>query len=98
MPKRAGDYVSGARVEGGALRPVLSCGCVDHTPGRVFYTSARRDDGRHVALSGPYAEHSAALAALDADKARAMDSDPRGVWYAYGTFAADASYPVSVAF
>ena len=97
MPKRPGDYVAGARIEEGAARPVLACGCTDHTPGRVFYSSARNDQGAHVALSGPYETHTEALAAIERDQAWAYDVDPKAPWYAYGTFAAGRDYPVKVA-
>lgn len=65
---------------------MLSCGCVGgHLKGSVFYTSAQRDDGRYVVLSGPYQTHADALAAVAADKTWAWDRDPRAPWYAYGT-------------
>jgi hypothetical protein len=74
----------------GDLPAVLTCGCVGgHRSDERFYTSARRDDGRTVALTGPYETHDEALAALPAARQMAWDSgDPKAPWYAYGTFSA----------
>lgn len=65
------------------------CGCGANPAGTRYYTSAMRDDGRVVALSGPYGTHGEAVARVDADNAKACASgDPKAHWYAYGTFAA----------
>lgn len=64
------------------------CDCHNNPAGTTYYTSARRDNGDAVALTGPYLTHVEALAAVPADRARAYDVDPRAPWYAYGTFAA----------
>jgi hypothetical protein len=84
----------------GDLPNILSCGCVGgHRSDERFYTSARRDDGRTVALAGPYATHDDALAALSGDKQRVWDSgDPKAPWYAYGTFGAMAGANVRPVF
>ena len=43
-------------------------------------------DGVRVAwLLGPFAKHSAALAAVPAARAKAQDIDPRACWYSFGT-------------
>lgn len=74
------------------------CDCGTNPEGTAYYTSARRDDGKVVALTGPYATHVEALEALPADRDRAYDSDPRAPWYAYGTFAAKPGASVKAVF
>ena len=86
VPKRPGDYVASARIAEGRVVPVLSCGCdAGSHDGRDFYTSVRREDGRHVAISGPYRHHATALDEVADDRAWAQERDPRAVWYAFGT-------------
>lgn len=78
---------------------VYSCGCIGgHVSGETFYTSARREDGRAVALSGPYLHHGTALRALPGDRqwAQEVSGDPRAEWYAYGTFSTRAGAEVKV--
>lgn len=88
--------VVGWSITGSGLRPVLTCGCVDHPVGSAFYSSAQYG-GRTIALSGPYATHDEALAAVRHDREWAQARDPRAPWYAYGTFAATAGARVWVA-
>lgn len=74
----------------GDLPNLLPCGCAGgHRSDERFYTSARRKDGCTIALTGPYATHDEALAALPDARRRAWDSgDPKAPWYTYGTFGA----------
>lgn len=92
-----GDRIVGAEIVAGSIRPVFSCGCNDHPRDGAYYTSARRDDGRFVALSGPYASHAEALDALPGDREWTHGVVVRAPWLAYGTFAAPAGAVVKVA-
>jgi hypothetical protein len=59
----------------------------DTQPG-FYYVTVRRDkpSPEYRTLRGPFInDHAAALAAVDEAMRRAMDGDPRGCWYAYGT-------------
>lgn len=59
----------------------------DSRPG-FYYVTVRRDTAppEYRILRGPFInDHSAALAAVDDAMRRAIDYDPRGCWYAYGT-------------
>ena len=59
----------------------------DSRPG-FYYVTVRRDSARpdFRVLRGPFInDHAGALAAVDESMRRAIDLDPRGCWYAYGT-------------
>ncbi len=59
----------------------------DTQPG-FYYVTVRRDttSPKYRTLRGPFInDHAAALAAVDEAMRRAVDYDPRGCWYAYGT-------------
>ena len=55
----------------------------DERPG-AYYVSAK-DGERFVLLAGPWPTHPEALAAVTAVRAKALELDPRGHWYFYGT-------------
>jgi hypothetical protein len=69
-----------------------NCATDGHPEGANFYVTVMRDDGKAVALSGPYKTHEEALAMVDTARRWAWDVDPRGPWYSYGTAALDADY------
>jgi hypothetical protein len=59
----------------------------DAQPG-FYYVTVRRDTTppTYRTLRGPFInDHASALGAVDEAMRRAMDYDPRGCWYAYGT-------------
>lgn len=61
----------------------------DTKPG-FYYVSVVRDNGDYRMLRGPFVnDHAAALAAIEAAKAKACELDRRGHWYAYGTCRTD---------
>lgn len=78
-------------------RPQWRLDAPDPRPGS-YYTSVI-DGKRWRALSGPYASHRAALAALPADTQRAMDyGDPRAMFAAYGTMHWEDATPLRTLF
>lgn len=63
----------------------------DPRPG-FYYVTVRKDmEGpQYQTLRGPFVnDHGAALAAVDESMRRAIEYDPRGHWYAYGTCRAE---------
>lgn len=73
------------------------CTCEANPAGTVYYTSAKRDDGRAIALSGPYVAHVEALGALPRDIRWCHEVDcVHAPWLGYGTFAARPGSEVKV--
>lgn len=67
--------------------------------GGHYYVTARNDDGRYVALLGPFETHAEALANVQRGTRLAYDSgDPRAPWYAYGTARRKDGQPWRTAF
>lgn len=67
----------------------------DTKPGAYYVTVI--DGPRHGRLLGPFFnDHAAALALVDAARAKAEEMDPKEIWYAYGTarFPDDDSVPL----
>ena len=67
------------------MTPLKRYGPADSKPGN-YYVTARRDDGRHALLAGPFRDnHTAAIEAVAAVVRIANEVDPRAPWYSYGT-------------
>ena len=65
--------------------PLERYGPADTKPGN-YYVTARRDDGKHVFLAGPFRDdHRAAIQMVPQATRIANDVDPRAPWYSYGT-------------
>lgn len=51
-----------------------------------YYVSVHDPSTRQLALlAGPFDEHKAALAMVERARSVAVEVDPKGVWYSYGT-------------
>ena len=62
----------------------------DTQPGFYYVTVRDPTSLRYCILRGPFInDHAAALAAVDEAMQRAIQSDPRGCWYEYGTCRAE---------
>ena len=80
-PSKTGAYVH-HQPTGNTQQP-------DSRPG-FYYVSVRKNSGTAQAtyrlLRGPFInDHPAALAAVAESQRRAIEYDPRGIWYSYGT-------------
>jgi hypothetical protein len=56
----------------------------DQRPGDYFVT-CRREDGKQVLVSGPYASHRIARMMQSKTSRIAGELDPKAIWYAWGT-------------